>query len=872
LRGKLKFQNGEYRDAIPFFDRAIAHDQNNYEAYDLKCQALQNLGENSAADLCREKLNEKIAERDRISRGILSQCSSQNSGVPPHEGRIDDSAMPPESQSGCGIQAPSASCPDQGVTQLSPIEKFESYFPSKLGYKAKIVYTHTTPPRDAQYGTIKTPLPQPLQTYLDQNGIRLYTHQCEALELVRQKENIILTTSTASGKTLSFNIPIFEDLLANPKGRALYIYPTKALTNDQLKTINALEKTTGIVVNAKRYDGDTPSEERSEIRRTSGIILTNPHELHLVLSYHEDWVSFFSNLRFVVLDEAHYYRGVFGSSIAMVIRRLKRICEHYGSTPQFILSTATIANPLEFGEKLIGASLNIIENDGSPAREKTIYLIQYGEGDPIPLSLMLFTECVKQKVQGICFTLGRQRTELFIFHAQKKLQDEMPSLVNRISSYRGGYLPEDRKKIEKRLKNGDLLGVVSTNALEVGIDIGSLDMAILESYPGTMMSTWQQIGRAGRRSGKSVAILILDDSTLGEYYSNHPEVFFNKSVEHAIIDLENSYILKNHLLCACKELSLMIDNDRIYFGNKIEELSKSLVSDGDFVQNGDLFYYASKDPNIHHHVSLNSIDESSYQLFHGKRLIETMDQWYAYRDTHFHAIYFHSAEKYQVIEFDDANKIIKIQRTNEAYRTKSIQDNQISIAREIYSDSSHSIDLHYGFVSVTKQITGYKVIQEDQVVQTFNLDLPPIRFLTKGTWFDLPDDIIKKVEEQLNLSKTEAKENLSRSIAGICNVISDVASSFLLCDARDIGVDIDEQQDVQTIVIYDDHKGGIGLSEKFVPLFPQIIKMAYDIVNECSCNKGCPKCILSHGRKIKESMRTKKSSIIILKLLLEKIT
>jgi DEAD/DEAH box helicase domain-containing protein len=297
-----------------------------------------------------------------------------------------------------------------------------------------------------------------------------------------------------------------------------------------------------------------------------------------------------------------------------------------------------------------------------------------------------------------------------------------------------------------------------------------------------------------------------------------------------------------------------------------------LVSDSDFIQDGDLFYYASKDPNIHRHVSLNSIDESSYQLFHGNQLIETMDQLYAYRDTHFHAIYLHKSEKYRVTEFDDTNKIIRIQRTDDTYRTKSIQDNQISIIREIYKNSSHSIDLHYGFVNVTKLISGYQVIQDDQVIQTFSLDLPPIQFLTKGTWFDLSDDMIKKVEQQVGLSKKEAKQNLSRSIAGICNVISDVAPSFLLCDARDIGVGIDEQQDAQTIVIYDDYKGGIGLSEKCVPLFPQIIKMAYDIVNECSCKGGCPKCILSHNRNIRESMLTKKSSIIILKLLLEKIT
>ncbi|HEX3014104.1 MAG TPA: DEAD/DEAH box helicase, partial [Methanobacterium sp.] len=393
------------------------------------------------------------------------------------------------------------------------IEKTLNSLKSKKWYKNRLEHIRVLKPQKAVYGDTKAVLPQFIKNYLRKNNIKLYKHQCDAIDLLRGGKNVVITTPTASGKTLAFNIPIFEKLSQDKNATALYIYPAKALANDQLKSMKELEKYCGMNLNPAVYDGDTTPTKKRKIRKDSRIIITNPYELHNVLPWHHQWENFFSNLKFVVIDEAHQYRGVFGSNVAFLLRRFQRICNYYGSNPQFILSTATLANPIEFSEKLTGLKFKLISDDGSPKGKKHFifynpYYDGVGKTTTHVESQGLFQLFVLNNLQTLCFTTSRKMAELIARRSKKEIGEIDASLVNKISAYRAGYLAEDRRKIEDNLKNGKLKGVTATNALELGINIGSLDSVIISGYPGTLMSVWQQAGRAGRGTADSLVTFV----------------------------------------------------------------------------------------------------------------------------------------------------------------------------------------------------------------------------------------------------------------------------------------------------------------------------------------------------------------------------
>ncbi len=450
-------------------------------------------------------------------------------------------------------------------------------------YRNRVVHIETNGPVPPRYGNPATPLSATLESYIRQRGIRLYSHQCDAINRIRAGKNVVITTPTASGKTLAFNIPVFERLEADSAARALYLYPTKALSNDQLGTVEEMAQFTGIPARAAIYDGDTPQSKRAAIRENSRIIISNPHELHQVLSWHAKWRPLFSGLEFVVIDEAHRYRGVFGSHIALLIRRLLRLCSHYGSHPQFILSTATLANPVEFAARLTGQSCDLVGGDGSPRGRNHFVLYNpfydgIGERSTHQETKDLLVSCVKEKLQTLCFTGSRKMAELVTIWAREDARRTSARLAESISAYRAGYLPEERRAIERQLKDGGLRGVVSTNALELGIDIGSLDAVIISGFPGTMMSARQQAGRAGRKGGESLAFLVAQANPLDQYFMNHPYQFFSRSHEHAIVDTENLYIVSGHLLCAAAEMPLREETDREFFGKLFSFLVQELES------------------------------------------------------------------------------------------------------------------------------------------------------------------------------------------------------------------------------------------------------------------------------------------------------
>ena len=442
-------------------------------------------------------------------------------------------------------------------------------------FRDRIAHIEILPAREPQYGELGEPLSAGIAHYLNARRIRLYSHQCEAVEALRAGRNVMLCTPTASGKTLGFDLPVFETLERDRQATALFVYPTKALSNDQLKVFKEMERATGIRAEAAVYDGDTPVSRRGRIREMSRIILTNPHELHHVLPWHSKWERFFRNLRYVVFDEAHRYRGVFGSNVAFVIRRLRRIARFYGASPRFVLSTATLANPREFGEKLVGEPFEVISEDGSPRGGKTFLFYNpfwdgAGTHSPHQETRDLFLYFVKRGLQTLCFTASRRMAELIALWS-KEATKAGSALSEQIAAYRAGYLPQERREIEDALKRGLLTGVTSTNALEVGIDIGSLDCVIISGYPGTVLATWQQAGRSGRRNRDALAVLVAFQNPLDQYLMKHPGSFFGKPHEQAIIDLANPYILSGQLLCAVAELPFDARQEDILPGNPIVE-------------------------------------------------------------------------------------------------------------------------------------------------------------------------------------------------------------------------------------------------------------------------------------------------------------
>jgi len=737
-------------------------------------------------------------------------------------------------------------------------------------YRDRVEHVEILPPKASIYGDLKKDLPQNIKNYLSKKGIKLYKHQCDAIESLRAGKNIIITTPTASGKTLAFNIPIFEKLEQDKKATALYLYPTKALSNDQLKVIKEFESLSGINVIPNLYDGDTPRSKRPRIRETSRIIISNPYELHQILPWHYKWQKFLSGLRYVVIDEAHQYRGVFGSNMAFVIRRLRRICDLYGSKPQFILSTATLANPIEFGEKLVGVKFELIANDGSPKGEK--YFVFYnpyydgvGKLSTHQETRDLFLFFIRSGLQTLCFTVSRKMAELIAMWSKEELKQSEPYLGEKITAYRAGYLPEERRKIENNLKNGVLRGVSSTNALELGIDVGSLDCVIISGYPGTMISTWQQAGRAGRGIDASIAVLVAFQNPLDQYFMKHPKVFFDKPHEHAIIDLSNPYIAFGHLMCAASELPIILVRDRIYFGDNIEDVLEALERQGLVKNTPDGWVYSGKG-RATEAVSLNNISSDIFKVVCDGELLETMDKTQAYREAHEGAVLLHQGETYIVEDLDFRGSVIKVKKRDVDYYTEALKIVDITVLEEIEKKEIGNFTVSFGDVEINEQYVGYKIMKYDKAIGTEKLDLPPLNFKTMGLWFTIPEDIRKKIKDE-NL-------DFDGGLHGIEHAMIGIMPFHVMCDRWDLGgVSTSNHPDTKnpTVFVYDGFEGGIGLTEKAFELIDEIVKMTYELVRDCKCKDGCPACIYSPKCGNDNIPLDKKATILILEELLHKM-
>jgi DEAD/DEAH box helicase domain-containing protein len=735
-------------------------------------------------------------------------------------------------------------------------------------YRQRVVHIGITEPESPQYGELHAPLNGAIAGYLEQRGIQLYTHQCDAINHIRNGKNVIITTPTASGKTLAFNIPVFQQQAADPQARALYLYPTKALSNDQLATVQQMAHFTGISARPAIYDGDTPQSKRPAIRENARIIISNPHEIHQVLAWHAKWREFISHLRFVVIDEAHRYRGVFGSHIALLVRRLLRLCHHYGSDPQFIISTATLANPLEFAMRLTGQSFELVDKDGSPHGRNHFVLYNpfyngVGERSTHEETKDLLGSCMRGDLQTLCFTGSRTMAELVAIWAREDARRSSSRFAGSIATYRAGYLPEERRAIEQQLKDGSMKGVVSTNALELGIDIGSLDAVIISGYPGTMMATRQQAGRAGRKGGPSLAILVAQANPLDQYFMHHPDQFFSRSHEHAIVDTANPYIVSGHMLCAAAELPLRHDIDRQFFGDSFSFLLQELTSQNLLKQTSRGWVYGGRG-RAAEAVNLDGIPGETFRILCNGRLLETMDRAHAYREAHRGAIMLHQGESYIVKEMDLETHTIRVAETDVDYYTQPLKDVSLAVIGTLESRTINGVKCAFGDVEVTERYTGYKIKRRDTIIGIEPLSLPRLTFRTKAFWFVPPADTEQKVAER--------GLDLAGGLHGTEHALIALMPLFVMCDRWDIGglsSPAYGESGEPTIFVYDACEGGVGLAEKAYELLPELYATSYELVRDCRCEEGCPSCIYSPKCGNDNQPLDKEATVLILKELCE---
>jgi len=717
-------------------------------------------------------------------------------------------------------------------------------------YRDQIVHHQHLTSSEASYGQLAEPLSPALESVLDRfHLLPLYRHQAAAINAARSGENVVIATPAASGKTLCYNLVVLNAMLTDKGSRALYLFPTKALAQDQLRSLQQL--TSGLRVKHATFDGDTPNWQRSEIKRSANIVLSNPDMVHLgVLPNHRSWWRLLSQLKYVVIDEAHVYRGVFGSHVANVLRRLKRLCAHYGSQPQFICCSATIANPKEHAERLCGVPFQPITEDGSPHGGKDFVFWNpplIDEAKSVRRSAnsettLLLTELMRSGIRSLAFARTRRLTELIYLYVREQLA-ESPELGQRIKPYRAGYLPEERRQIERELFQGRLLAAVATTALELGIDIGDLDATVLSGYPGSIASTWQQAGRSGRGREDSLSFLIGLDNPLDQYFMRHPEVFFGQSYEHALIDPKNQYILKPHLLCASWELPLT-DGDQEFFAGDLEQAMAELEGEGFLRQRGRRWYPAPTVTYPAQDINIRTTSAESYGLVDVSTgcLLETVESAVALFQLHPGAIYIHQGESYLVTELDLISRTAYCQPADAAYYTQAKDITDLRMLKISQEKDFGQGRVHLGEVEVTTRVIGFrkKRVFTEEVIAEEPLDLPPQSFNTVALWFDIPP--------QLEVQLAQAGLDFAGGLHAVEHATIAMLPLFALCDRNDIGgvsTPLHPDTGRAEVFIYDAHPGGIGIAEKGFELIGTLWQETLRMISECPCEEGCPSCIQS---------------------------
>ena len=727
-------------------------------------------------------------------------------------------------------------------------------------FQGQIAHTKVLPARPARHAEVAGGLSPQVRAALARAGItQLYAHQAAAIEKVRQGENVVVVTGTASGKTLCYNVPIAEALAADPHATALMIYPTKALTQDQLRGLAMFQDEDGQAdFLAGSYDGDTPQNLRRRLRDAANLILTNPDMLHQgILPQHARWNRFFTHLKYVVIDEVHAYRGVFGSHLANVLRRLARICRHYGADPQFVCCSATIDNPRQHAENITRQPMALVDDDGSPRGPKWFVmwnpppLDRAAQGRPDQWrvggdrkssmweAIHLMAALVKEGVQTIAFARTRLATELIFKNCRDLLRPISRKLADSVHAYLGGYLPEHRREIERKLVDREILGIASTNALELGIDIGSLDACILVGYPGTIASLWQQAGRAGRGLDAAVVFLVAQNSPIDQYFMTHTRYLFDQNPEQAVVDPDNPHIAIGHIRCACHELPLS-DGEAETFGPDAAIVLELLEEDQAVRHIEGHWYWASSEYPAAG-VNLRNIAGPVYTIQDdsaGERVIGTLDEVSALAQLHSHAVYLHAAETYFVNQLDLDQKIAHVERCDLDYYTQSIQTSQIRIDEKDEEETWQAAALGYGDVTVTTTIPMFKKIRfhSRDSLGFEELELPPQSLETVALWIAPPQEMARALQDRGML--------MGEALIGIANVLVEVAPIFVMCDTQDVGTVVDNScLGVDALFLYDRYPGGMGYARRCLDVVAEMMQTVHDVIARCACEDGCPSCV-----------------------------
>lgn len=721
-----------------------------------------------------------------------------------------------------------------------------------------------TPPVDPAFGELPD-LDPPLRDLLTGQGIqRLYTHQVAALSALRQGRNVLVSTPTASGKSLIYILAVLEEIALHPTATALCLFPLKALAQDQRKTLGPWISEFGRHgLTAEIYDGDTSPYHRKRIRGANpGILITNPDMLHRgLLAYPEHWERFLGSLAYVVLDEVHAYRGIFGSHVNQVLRRLRRVCRHLGSDPRFILLSATVSNPKEFGEKLVEVPVEVIDLEGAPRAGQHFLCFNPPESGNF-FAAKLFKECVTRGLRTIVFTQSRKITELIHLWISKLA----PAFRERISSYRAGFLPEERREIERRLASGDLMGVVSTSALEMGIDIGSLDVCLLVGYPGTIMNTWQRGGRVGRSGRESMILLLAKPDALDQYFMRHPEELFSRSYEAAVLDPHNPTVVRAHLPCAAREIPLSLE-DAAFWPEDLPGHLETLEQEGRLYRTAEgepLWFCGRKSPHLE--VDLRASGET-FTIFEegNSRVIGTVDGIKAFKECHAGAVYLHRARQYLVDRLDLEKRNIFAHSSDLRYFTRPRAEKETEILRISRSRPRRQFVVREGTLKVTETIVAYEKrgVHGQELLGVFPLELPPQRFETVGFWVEIAPRIRAFVEKK-GLHFMGGIHAIEHAAIGIFPL-------FALCDRNDIGgISYPHHPQVgsSAVFLYDGVAGGVGLASRGFEVIVELLERALDVVGSCPCEEGCPSCIHSPKCGSGNKPLDKAAAILLLEALL----
>jgi len=734
------------------------------------------------------------------------------------------------------------------------------------------------PAREAQWADFPSWVDGGLRAAYMAKGIRqLYTHQANAAEAVHAAKNVVVVTPTASGKTLCYNLPVLDSILADSDTRALYLFPTKALAQDQLAELYDLNQRLENRFGVFTYDGDTPSDARKAIREKGHIVLTNPDMLHTgILPHHTRWTRLFENLKYIVIDELHTYRGVFGSHLCNVLRRLQRIAHFYGSKPQFICCSATIANPGDLGSRLIEDHVEVLSENGAPAAEKTFVfysppVVNRALGirrSYINEASRVSQEFLKHDLQTMVFANSRLHTEIILTYLQQAFP-QFPGKPESIRGYRGGYLPSERREIERGLRDGKIRGVVTTSAMELGIDVGSLDTVVMAGYPGTVAATWQRAGRAGRRSGSSCAVLVASSSPLDQFIVRHPDYFFGNTPEHAFIQPDNLEILINHLKCAAFELPIQVDEK---FGEvDVQDLCARLAEAGYLHRAGDNYHW-THEAYPADTISLRSVTSDNFiiiDITDAPLVIGEVDFVSALTTVHEKAIYLHGGQQYHVEHLDFKERKAYVKQVDVDYYTDAIKYTQVRVLEIANTERARSekpeipASRSHGDVLVRSQVVGFKKIKffTNENIGAGKLELPENEMHTTSYWLTLE----RKLLESLPYTISERQSGMF----GLLHAMESVATLLLMCDGRDLGTAIGERPPTPDSVgdaftsmrmedavganakeffepnlyLYDAYPGGIGFSEPLFHAHELLIEKTRELIRACPCEAGCPSCV-----------------------------